>query len=547
MPPKRRHSSPEPETTVVAPRRDFWDTFKNYYDSSTDSDITLYLGVDRAPFPGHRFILRARCFHARLKEFKWDGKYVLYFDDHPVGILKLMLQYIYTGDYNIDLGTRDAQAEFGSIVDPLKIHSMVSCAGSTYEYDVEGLQDICLAKLKDCILTNWNVQSFFHGIRVVFNDPEFDHPELCPVVIEAALEHAQELRQNSEFLALMDTIPEFTKALAKKMLSKRVLAGGPSTKDCSNNGWAATSEDCSWDSGSQSCVKDEPVTSAGVSCKRCTYSDISASTGMQTSQWNDDPFEETPTHVGDCWTADDFKVPKAEASTAMPGRVNVESQESWDAPEGEDFQDGFKYLWDDKTTSDVILCSNDGHTLVHAHWLFINMRTNAFVDFESDKYKTYKGVKDLVNTSLDEQTLYRVVQYIYEGDYDAHASEYYEEDIFEIHALVYKAAQEYQIRGLTKVCVDKFRDLCTKRWNCDSFCKAAEIIYSVVVNEGSTKDIMKEGVLQEAIVRGAELCNRPRFQAILQDKDKAIAGDLVLKVLSKNSDSWAEEGCGCSW
>lgn len=82
----------------------------SYYGSSRHSDITLYLGPDKVPFPGHRFILRARCFHACINEVQAKGGYVLYFEDHPVGILKLMLQYIYTGDYNIDLGTTNSQA-----------------------------------------------------------------------------------------------------------------------------------------------------------------------------------------------------------------------------------------------------------------------------------------------------------------------------------------------------------------------------------------------------------------------------------------------------
>ncbi|KAL1859212.1 hypothetical protein Plec18170_002328 [Paecilomyces lecythidis] len=219
MPPKRRRSSSEPETAVAAvedqnTQKDFWAPFKRH------SDITLYLGPDKVPFPGHRFILKARCFHFCINEVHAKGGYVLYFEDHPVGILKLMLQYIYTGDYNIDLGTTNAQAEFGSLTDPLKIHSAVSDAASTYEYDVEGLEDICLAKMKDHILTDWNARSFCQNIRTIFKDIDFDHPELHSIVIETALEHAQELEQDPEFLSLVDFTPGFTRPLMRKLLSE---------------------------------------------------------------------------------------------------------------------------------------------------------------------------------------------------------------------------------------------------------------------------------------------------------------------------------------
>ncbi|KAL1869557.1 hypothetical protein Plec18167_007855 [Paecilomyces lecythidis] len=317
--------------------------------------------------------------------------------------------------------------------------------------------------------------------------------------------------------------------------TKRVLSSGRSTTGRSVSAWKDSSYGC-WAAGPQHCVKDEPITSAGASLK----SNVSASTAIQTPGWDDEPEEEGEACACDHYTDNGDYMPKMEASTTMPDHINVEPQQTWDALECEDFWDGFKSLWGNQSTSDVMLCPNDVYPAVHAHWIFLNMRTSAFFDLKSGK--NYKG-KDIVSTNLDGRTLRRVVQYIYEGDYDVpDVDENPEEDIFEAHADVYKAAQMYQIRGLTKVCVEKFRDICTDNWDCDSFCKAAEIVYSVVTSGDSTKDVMKEGVLEEAIIHGLELRDYPHFKALLNDKDKAIAGDLVLQLLPKNHvDDWPSD------
>lgn len=70
------------------------------------SDVTLYLGESKTPFPAHQMVL-GTCSpffdHALQSEFKEGVTKQFYFEDSPHALWRV-LQYMYTGDY-ADEGT----------------------------------------------------------------------------------------------------------------------------------------------------------------------------------------------------------------------------------------------------------------------------------------------------------------------------------------------------------------------------------------------------------------------------------------------------------
>ncbi|KAJ9206951.1 hypothetical protein DTO021D3_1687 [Paecilomyces variotii] len=199
-------------------KEDCWSVFKGYYGSSEDSDITLYLGRKKVPFPAHRLILKARSPYFREVEKDQGGKYDIYMEREPrIGGLKLMLQYIYTGDYSFDVRTANVQEEFEPDVDSLNVHAIV--CSTAIDYDVKGLEDLCVKKFKKSIVTNWNVQSFCRCAEMVFHYAcFFNCMALRPVIVDTAISHAEELRERPEFIHVIDRSHDFAEDLAKRFL-----------------------------------------------------------------------------------------------------------------------------------------------------------------------------------------------------------------------------------------------------------------------------------------------------------------------------------------
>lgn len=121
------------------------------------------------------------------------------------------------------------------------------------------------------------------------------------------------------------------------------------------------------------------------------------------------------------------------------------------------------------------------------------------------------------------------------------------EDIFGAHAHVYRAAQLYQIRGLTKICADKFEAACRGKWNCKWFCGAANIIYyDATFGFPTKKDKMKELALQAAVDHAEELRHCPDFRGLLNKPMNYFASDLVLDMFRTKSESeWTSQGGWC--
>lgn len=159
-----------------------------------------------------------------------------------IGGLKLMLQYIYTGDYSFDVRTANVQEgiatplaklntmiletdsiyfscliEFEPDVDSLNIHAIV--CSTAIDYDVKGLEDLCVKKFKESIVTNWNVQSFCRCAEMVFHYAcFFNCMALRPVIVDTAISHAEELRERPEFIHVIDRSHDFAEDLAKRFL-----------------------------------------------------------------------------------------------------------------------------------------------------------------------------------------------------------------------------------------------------------------------------------------------------------------------------------------
>lgn len=204
----------------------------------------------------------------------------------------------------------------------------------------------------------------------------------------------------------------------------------------------------------------------------------------------------------------------------------------------------------------------------------LNMRTDSFCTM----YRYKEAGKDVLETVLGGRDLRRIIQYIYTGDYDIEVKGNGQdlhsfiqnvkqrqadtflyrldespvwylnspESVLDVHAGVYSGAQRYHIRGLTNLCAKKFEKACNSNWNCDSFCRAIEKIYSIMSLEVSTKnDKMKEVVVQAAVDHGAELRENESFKYLLAQHTNGFAGDLVLKMFpKKREDSWKT---GCAW
>ncbi|KAJ9217642.1 hypothetical protein DTO166G4_824 [Paecilomyces variotii] len=346
-----------------------------------------------------------------------------------------------------------------------------------------------------------------------------------------------------------------------------IFSSARSTAPASTYGWSPRVDgeymDDSWNpeiilnrnTGSQRTTKHEAADWAGDpwECSADT-----ASTAMQTPSWDSAPKEEKVEAMsvsGACGS----ETPEPETSCTAPDRNPVVDEEDWDMSDTQNFWAKFKDLWGDEKTSDVRLYSVDGYPPVDAHWLFINMRTSAIADLWGGK--DVNG-KDWVQTDIDGRTLRRVIQYIYTGDYDTHVDYDLEhkdaedeygswdsrcpEDIFGAHAHVYRAAQLYQIRGLTKICADKFENVCGNKWNSKSFSNAVDIIYfdtTFGVPTKSLKDKMKQLALQAAVDHAEELRHCPDFRGLLNNPTNYFASDLVLDMFRTKSESeWTLQG-----
>ncbi|KAJ9294938.1 hypothetical protein DTO271G3_6500 [Paecilomyces variotii] len=330
-----------------------------------------------------------------------------------------------------------------------------------------------------------------------------------------------------------------------------ICSSARSTAPASTYGWSprvdADYMDDSWNPGPQRTTKHE---AAGWSGDSWECSADTASTAMQTPSWDSAPKDEKAEAVS-VNGAYESETPEPETSCTVPDRNPVVDEEDWDMPDTQNFWAKFKDLWGDEKTSDVRLYSVDGYPPVDAHWLFINMRTSAIADLWGGK--DVNG-KDWVQTDLDGQTLRRVIQYIYAGDYDTDVDYDLEnkdakdeyglwnsrgpEDIFAAHAHVYRAAQLYQIRGLTKICADKFETVCGDKWNSKWFCGAINIIYATF-GVPSKNDKMKEVALQAAVDHAEELRDCPDFRELLNNPTNSFASDLVLDMFRSGSE--------CGW
>ncbi|KAI4915020.1 hypothetical protein J4E90_005057 [Alternaria incomplexa] len=213
-----------------AARKQLHLTFKNLLASGEFSDLTVTCGPDS--YKVHKNVVCSRAeFFSRAVKFggkETEQGSVDLPEDEPA-IVKLMMQYIYEGEYDPALPDNElgdstkVPAHFPIPVGPLPAQLMVHA--KLYEiadkYDVLGLKELVIEKFKRACHSFWNDPSFAAAAHHVFSTtPEHDKG-LRDIVLKTIAEHMAELVKKPEVEALLT---EFN-GLAFGLLKMKTEAG----------------------------------------------------------------------------------------------------------------------------------------------------------------------------------------------------------------------------------------------------------------------------------------------------------------------------------
>ncbi|KAI4674179.1 uncharacterized protein J4E84_010792 [Alternaria hordeiaustralica] len=219
-----------------AARNQLYLTFKNLLASGNFSDLTVTCGPDS--YKVHKNVVCSRAeFFSRAVKFggkETEQGSVDLPEDEPA-IVKLMMQYIYQGEYDPALPDNELSGSTKITVPPtptpphkksrtarqlfLMIHAKLYEIAD--KYDVVGLKELVIEKFKRACHSFWNDPSFANAAHHVFSTtPEHDKG-LRDIVSKTIAEHMAELVKKPEVEALLT---EFN-GLAFGLLKMKTEAG----------------------------------------------------------------------------------------------------------------------------------------------------------------------------------------------------------------------------------------------------------------------------------------------------------------------------------
>ncbi|OXV09093.1 hypothetical protein Egran_03144 [Elaphomyces granulatus] len=187
--------------------------FDSLFNSSKYSDVTIYLGKSKIPFPAHRLVLGTRCpylddiLQSGLKE---DITTEISFTKDNSHALWRVLQYIYTGDYSDEpsetLDSEDDDLEL------LKHPRIFALSGI---FRIDDLKELSCNKFEDQLEQHWISDTFPHCIREIYSTS--NNTDIRKIVVDAVASHSQDLVEKRSFQDLIREVGDFAVDLVLKM------------------------------------------------------------------------------------------------------------------------------------------------------------------------------------------------------------------------------------------------------------------------------------------------------------------------------------------
>ncbi|KAH0566487.1 hypothetical protein GP486_000105 [Trichoglossum hirsutum] len=174
--------------------------------------------------------------------------------------------------------------------------------------------------------------------------------------------------------------------------------------------------------------------------------------------------------------------------------------------------------------SDVTLYLGPQKVKFHAHYAILGARTNFF---DVAKEAGFKESQENVFRFEEFQVhaFYRLLQYIYTGDYSEENDQSYDghEDDHELlkHVRVHALADFFNIPDLKELCASKFVNETDPYWNGNSFLDAITEVYSLPL---TPRDPMRRAIIRITLDHIKELHEKSEFRELLRKYAELSAG-----------------------
>ncbi|KFY03482.1 hypothetical protein V490_00177 [Pseudogymnoascus sp. VKM F-3557] len=185
----------------------------------------------------------------------------------------------------------------------------------------------------------------------------------------------------------------------------------------------------------------------------------------------------------------------------------------------------FDSLFNNEKYSDVILLIGESKTIFLAHRLVLGIRSLYFDDALQSKFKE-AVTNEFIFDKDSPHALWRVLQYIYTGDYadDSSQSLGSEGDDVELlrHPRVYALADMFRMEDLKTLVCKKFEAQLQQYWISDTFVECIREVYMTSrVSEATRKAVVRTVFLHK------ELVNKQPFQDLIRE-----VGDFAVDLVS---------------
>ncbi|PGH16006.1 hypothetical protein AJ79_01986 [Helicocarpus griseus UAMH5409] len=196
------------------------------------------------------------------------------------------------------------------------------------------------------------------------------------------------------------------------------------------------------------------------------------------------------------------------------------------------FIEGFARLFNSTAHSDVTLYLGQNQVKLHAHYVILSARTHYFDKAKDGGFK--ESTTDEFHLSEhDSYALYRMMQYIYMGDYSHKKGlvleEADEQELF-MHARVYVLANYFDVDGLKGLCAAKISRCTIFQEDLDSLVESIAEIYSIRNPCFSMRQTISTKVKKDM----KKLYEKKSFRKLLR-QNAEFASDVIRVLMGKGN------------
>ncbi|RAQ52646.1 hypothetical protein AFGD_004752 [Aspergillus flavus] len=212
---------PQPERTVCTKNVATGSSFllsllSNIRDTGAFSDLKINCGV--STFNAHCCIVCPQS--SVFEKVIMDGSKEITIIDHPF-VIKKMLDYLYTGDYDEhELATEAQRYQDQGPALPKYANAMMHVTAN--KYAIRGLKDLAENRLVSNLIHEWNDTNFIQLIQYVYGPRTPANSTLQTIVAQFAARHVSTLREFQSFHEVLKRLPDFMYVFSSEMMERVV-------------------------------------------------------------------------------------------------------------------------------------------------------------------------------------------------------------------------------------------------------------------------------------------------------------------------------------